>query len=106
MAEASGVTFRLAREARWLLPRVEDLASARVVPGGLGRNREFYGPRVDEGGVRDSLVDALYDPQTSGGLLISVAERALSGLRRALTRRRVPAIVVGRVVAKRRRPVE
>ncbi len=106
MAEASGVTFRLVPTAAWFLPRVEELARDGVVPGGLARNREFYGSRVVADHVSPERLDALYDPQTSGGLLISVPAAAARKLRAALTRRRVPAIVCGEVVKKRRMPIE
>src|SRR6185436_5727288 len=43
MADASGVTFRLAPDPRWLMPRVADFAREGVKPGGLQRNRDFYG---------------------------------------------------------------
>jgi selenide,water dikinase len=97
MAEASGVTLRLAPSARWFLPRVRELAGAGAVPGGLHRNREFYGPRVDTGGADEATVLALYDPQTSGGLLLSAPARRADGLLRALARRRVPALAIGEV---------
>ena len=91
MADASGVTFRLAPSTRWLLPRVHEFAASGVVPGGLGRNRDFYGTKVDEGATERALRDALYDPQTSGGLLLSVPARRERGLLAALARRRVTA---------------
>jgi selenide,water dikinase len=100
MAEASGVTLELAPTARWFLPRVLELAAAGVKPGGLARNREFYGPRVAAGGVDDTMVEALYDPQTSGGLLIAVPARRAGALLAALARRRVWAVEVGRAVAR------
>ncbi len=44
-------------------------------PGGLERNRDYYSPSVKiESGVPEYIMDILYDPQTSGGLLISLAE--------------------------------
>ncbi len=47
-----------------------ELAGSGFVPGGLYRNRDFYGPCV-EGEASGFLHDLLFDPQTSGGLLIA-----------------------------------
>ena len=45
-------------------------------PGGIGRNKDFYGKMVDIiNELPNYLLDVLYDPQTSGGLLISVGEK-------------------------------
>ena len=53
------------------LPDAVRLHSSGVTSGGLQRNREFYGPRLDYSG-QDIRVDLLFDPQTSGGLLFAV----------------------------------
>jgi len=106
VADASGVTMRLRPTARWFLPRVLELSAAGVVPGGLGRNREFYGARVNEGGLPQAMLDALYDPQTSGGLLIAVPPRRAAALAKSLTRRRVWVAEVGEVVGRGASSVE
>ena len=100
MADASGVTFRLRPDASWFLPRVLELAEQGVVPGGLARNAEHYGPAVDAGATPPAMLRALHDPQTSGGLLISVAARWAEALLRALAKRRVAVIRAGDVVRR------
>jgi selenide,water dikinase len=71
-----------------LLPRVEEYAARKLAPGGLKRNREFVGDthRVD-GAVPPGVYDAICDPQTSGGLLVSLppdeAARYVDALRAA-----------------------
>jgi len=106
MAEASGVSIRLAPSPRWFLPRVLELAAAGVKPAGLDRNREFYGPKVAAGTCGPAMVDGLYDPQTSGGLLIAVPPKRLGALLGSLRRRRVWNAVVGEAVARGGRAVE
>ena len=54
-----------------LLSDAVRLCSSGVTSGGLQRNREFYGPRLDYSG-HDVRVDLLFDPQTSGGLLFAI----------------------------------
>jgi selenide,water dikinase len=99
LADASGVTLRLEPERDWFLPRVLERAAAGVVPGGLARNREYYGPRVT-GTLPEPMMLALHDPQTSGGLLVAVPARHADGFAAALRRRRVWHQPVGEVVAR------
>ena len=73
MASGSGVTVRLHGAALPLLPQVEELADMGIVPGGAYRNRDYVKPhlRVLDGAQRARL-DLAADPQTSGGLLVSL----------------------------------
>jgi len=99
MARGSGLTVELAA-APPLLHGVEALAAAGVRTGASGRNRDSYGASIDlPSSLPDWRVDLLADPQTSGGLLIAVAESeapALLDLARGDGFDR--AAVVGRVV--------
>ena len=108
MAEASGVTFRF-RGAD--LPRIEGVEAhmtRKNTCGGLNRNREWAEGRLLVGkGVRDADVALAADPQTSGGLLMSVAPDRLAALLSALERRGVETrAVVGDVVARTAHAVE
>lgn len=73
MASASEVSFRLDVENIPLLLGAKGYAEMGLVPAGTYKNREHAGEHVDEGNVEEAIVDILYDPQTSGGLLVSVA---------------------------------
>jgi selenide,water dikinase len=97
LADASGVSLELHPDARWFLPRVLELHAAGVAPGGLARNREYYGPGVDEGVVGTGMAAALYDPQTSGGLLVCVPARRATAFALALKRRRAWFVEAGMV---------
>ena len=54
------------------LPRALEFADMGILPAGMYRNRNFAEEFVDAGEVPLAVQDALYDPQTSGGLLIAV----------------------------------
>jgi len=63
-----------------------DYAKIGMIPGGAYSNRQFFSCRMDVlSSVPAVLVDLFYDPQTSGGLLISLppdeAEKLVSALR-------------------------
>jgi len=69
-------------------PEAGDFAKQGLCPAGLYRNREFYSPHVKiSSEVPTHIQDILFDPQTSGGLLICLApeksERLLNKLRQA-----------------------
>ncbi len=70
-------------------------------PGGLKRNRDFRIGMVEAArGVPDYMMDILFDPQTSGGLLIAAAEpKALVLLERMRKEGITEAAIIGEVVA-------
>ena len=83
-------------------PEAKELAEMGMVPGGLHRNREFRMNMVDIGEeVPDYLVDIFFDPQTSGGLLISVPSDKGEELLQNLHRHGInEAAIIGEVLAE------
>ncbi|KMZ53153.1 selenide, water dikinase [Dorea sp. D27] len=78
MASASGVTFELnVRDIAYFDDAV-DYAKMGLIPAGAYKNRGYSIDKVETGSVEEHYLDLLYDPQTSGGLLISVAEENLA----------------------------
>jgi selenide,water dikinase len=103
MALASGVTLEIAAAEVPLLPGALDYARQGAVPGGLKNNREFASCVVAKSGeIAPELEDLLYDPQTSGGLLISLPEADAAALVRSVAR----ACRIGRVVARGEKAVQ
>ena len=102
MAAASKVDVELAWEDLPLLPGVLDCLSAGIVPGSVERNRESSGDALAAvDGVDPAWIDILFDAQTSGGLLISLAGGAAEALVARLRAEGMEeASVVGRVVAE------
>ncbi len=72
MASRSGVRIRLDAERFPALEGALETARAGVRTGGHPRNRDFAGPHLELDGVPDELEALGYDPQTSGGLLVSL----------------------------------
>ena len=72
MAQGSDVEIHLNVDDIDLIPEAVELARLGVLPEGMYRNRSFAEPYVDVGEIELARQDVLYDPQTSGGLLIAV----------------------------------
>ena len=90
MAIASKVTLEIDPRAVRYLPGAPEYARQGAIPGGLKNNREFISSCVAGASEFDDL---LYDPQTSGGLLISLSERDAAQLERKFPK----AYRIGRV---------
>jgi len=105
MADASGVTIVFAPRPDWFLPGTLELAGEGEIAGGLRKNQEFYGPRVAIEGIPPEMTLGLFDPQTSGGLLIAARERKAATVLAGLRRRRIWAKVLGRVTRRGDRDV-
>ena len=72
MAEASEVTFELNVHDVAYFKDAIAYAKTGLVPAGAYKNREYSAAKVDMQNIAEHYIDLLYDPQTSGGLLISV----------------------------------
>lgn len=85
-----------------LLPGAEEFAKRGLGPGGLQRNREFYSCSVVfEKQVPSHIQDILFDAQTSGGLLISVASNRANRLLKKLLQAGVKdAALIGEVIGE------
>ena len=85
MAAASGVTIEIAVDNIRFLPGAVEYARAGAIPGGLKNNREFVSCAVEVSREFPAEIESLlYDPQTSGGLLIALPEPEAAQLERAL----------------------
>ena len=99
MALASKVSLTLHANRIPLLEGALECARAGHIPGGLKANREFAECVVEyEDGLDDDLKTLLFDPQTAGGLLISVSSKDADGLNDALRLAGVPAVEIGGVL--------
>ncbi|MEG1966347.1 MAG: selenide, water dikinase SelD [Clostridia bacterium] len=100
MAEGSHVSLKIDAQAVPLLPEALLLASMGLLPEGMYKNRAFAQERVDTGDVELALCDLFFDPQTSGGLLIAVAEAQADALLTKLQAETPAARRIGRVISQ------
>ena len=98
MTEASGVGAVVRRGAVPVWERAVPLAAKACFPGGLESNREYLEGRVIPDGVEPEDLLPLYDPQTSGGLLVAVPEDRAENFVRSLEKHGASGAVVGEVI--------
>lgn len=102
MASASEVTFEIKVEEIAYIQDAMSYAKMGLVPAGAYKNREHSGKLVDTSRVAEHFVDLLYDPQTSGGLLISISPENVEQLMEDFANKGMDTKVsiIGKVVEK------
>ncbi len=109
VARASGITMRIELAKLPLFPGALDLVRAGVVTGASNRGRKTMAEdvRVDAS-VEDALVRLVFDAETSGGLLIAVAEKDAPQLETELRSNGVSGVRIGscKAMAKGDVPIE
>jgi selenide, water dikinase len=102
MALASGVTIEIDARRVEFLPGAAEYARRGALPGGLNNNREFASCAVEFAReLEPELESLLYDPQTSGGLLIALPEEGAPALVANLD----GAYAIGRVLERGVKPI-
>ena len=97
MAQGSGVQLELDVAALPIPPEALEFARMGILPEGMYRNRKYAEALVAADGVPLEVQDALYDPQTSGGLLFAVHPEDADALFAALQKTVPSAQRVGTV---------
>ena len=102
MVSGSGLGARIHSARAPVYLEALDFAAMGLVPAGAYRNREYRLSMVDFApGLQQALQDLLFDPQTSGGLLICVAPEAAEELLKGLEAKGIHAAAsVGEVIAE------
>ena len=101
MADAGGVTVEISVADVPLVEGALATLERGLAPGGLFSNQHYYSAFVDSRTRVDArMVELMYDPQTSGGLLVALPETAVQTFEQALSARGGESWVVGRVVER------
>ena len=101
LARASAVTLEIEAARVPLIPGALELAAAGMLTSGDKSNRDYVGDDVRLGeGVGKELASLLFDPQTAGGLLISIDAARAEGLLARLRETYADAARIGRVVER------
>jgi selenide, water dikinase len=101
MAEGSGTGMRIDAATVPFFPEIRSFVEEEIVPGGLIRNRKFRENQLDIGpDCPGWLIDIFFDPQTAGGLLISLPPIAAEELLRKMHAAGIAeAAIVGEVIS-------
>ena len=102
MVEESKLGFKIYLDKLPIIPEAVEYAKMGLIPAGTYRNREFRQSMVEiQSAVDRSIETILFDPQTSGGLLICIAERHSLSLIQELKNNGIQdATIVGEVVSE------
>lgn len=101
MADASGVGIRFEFDKIPFTSAALKYAELYTFPGGASDNALYFGPKVRfDPRLNEGQLMLLFDPQTSGGLLLAVPRRKLSKVLAQMTEAGAPAWVIGRVTQK------
>lgn len=100
MAKGSEKTLVLYTEKLPVLKGVQAYAEMGLIPAGAYRNREYLEGDVHSEISGTWLEDLVYDPQTSGGLLLAVPAKEAKGLMEGLDKLELPSAIMGEVTEK------
>ncbi len=101
LATGSGASLQIDHARIVWIEGALECAREGFLAGGLRKNRDFVGDCVYfQEGVPEEIKDLMFDPQTSGGLLVSTAENQAAVLKKALEKAGCLAAVIGKVTEK------
>ncbi len=102
MAKSGDLTLEIFANSVPLFDRALEFASQGIIPAGAYNNMNYLANDVMDYtvGVKQSVIDCLYDPQTSGGLLLAVKEDQIERLQYQLGEKDCENAVVGRFKKK------
>lgn len=97
MAQGSDTQIKIYTENIDVIEEAYEFSKMGILPEGMYRNRKYAEPYVNAGDVPLHIQDILYDPQTSGGLLIAVSPADAEKLLRELESCTLSARIIGEV---------
>lgn len=102
MAKTGNTTLEIFANSVPIFPKAKELATMGIIPAGMYRNRDYLADDVVNltKNTKLEVIDCLYDPQTSGGLLISIKEDQLERLQYQLGERGLQNAVIGQFKKK------
>jgi selenide,water dikinase len=100
MAEASGVTLKLYKDKIPYIKEAKEYAEMGFVPSGAYNNRKYIDGKFEFRDTPEWMKDILFDPQTSGGLLITCSKTESIKIMEELSKLELPSAIIGEVITK------
>lgn len=102
MASGSNVSIRVHYGNINIIDGTEDFAKMGIIPGGAYRNKDYVKDNVVfDGSMEEYKKDILFDPQTSGGLILSVSRNDAGSLMEKLKSIQTSCSIIGEVTEKK-----
>ena len=108
MASSSNVTFEIDVDKVPYIKGSIEMAKMGLVPAGTYNNKNYISNDVCSEGIEKFYTDLLYDPQTSGGLLVSLPESKVENIFQKISKKKIwiqKYFVIGRVVEKKEKSI-
>lgn len=107
MAEGSEMSLVLNEKNIPIISETREKAEMGLIPGGMYRNKAYFSPKVQAGiSTSEVLLDIMYDPQTSGGLLLSIPKEEVNEVLNYLEKHHPCAYAdIGEVIEKREKAI-
>lgn len=100
MAEGSNMTLKLNKGSIPYIEEAREYAEMGLVPEGSYNNRDYLDGKYELKNVESWMEDILFDPQTSGGLLVSLSKEESLKLMKEFEEKNIPAWVIGEAIEK------
>ena len=105
MASASKITIKLFKDSIPVVSGAKEFAEMGLVPAGTYNNKKYLAGKYELKEVPQWLEDILFDPQTSGGLLISLPRSEADKLMKELNQLELKSAVIGEVIEEGKVPI-
>ena len=107
MASSSNVTFEIDVQKVPYIDGAMDFAKMGLVPAGTYSNKDYISNDVNSENIEECFTDVLYDPQTSGGLLITIPESEVKNIMKDFEDKNMDTkvAIIGRVIDKQEKSI-
>ena len=107
MAASSKVTFEIDVNKVPYIDGALEMAKMGLVPAGTYNNKDYISGDVESINIEECYLDLMYDPQTSGGLLITLAESEVENIMKDFEKKNMDTkvAVIGRVLEKQEKSI-
>ena len=107
MAASSKVTFEIDVNKVPYIDGALEMAKMGLVPAGTYNNKDYISGDVEDCNIEECYLDLMYDPQTSGGLLITLPESEVENIMKDFENKNMDTkvAVIGRVLEKQEKSI-